>query len=310
MRCWRSRSRTRPPQEMRERVEALIGDDGRGRLALDVPLAVRAAAAARGAGDRAVARLRHLRLVRSGRGRQAGAARARHRRQARAAARRRSRASARPRTGWRGRSRCAAAGTCATSRSRRSTRAYLAALKDANALDFDDLLLKTVELFETSEHGPRVLRAQVQVRHGRRVPGHEPAAVPADPPAGRSAPQPRASSAIPISRSTSGAAPTCATSSTSSSDFPDAKIVRLEQNYRSTQVILDAASAVISQNRNRKDKRLWTDRKGGAKIVYFRGNDELEEADFITPLDQAGPRGGRRRDDGGPLPHQRAVARD
>ena len=65
-------------------------------------------------------------------------------------------------------------------------------------------------------------------------------------------------------------------------DFPEAKIVRLEQNYRSTQVILDAASAVISQNRNRKDKRLWTDRKGGSKIVYFRGNDELEEADFIT----------------------------
>ena len=65
-------------------------------------------------------------------------------------------------------------------------------------------------------------------------------------------------------------------------DFGEAKIVRLEQNYRSTQTILDAATAVISQNRNRKDKRLWTDRKGGAKIVYFRGNDELEEADFIT----------------------------
>jgi DNA helicase-2/ATP-dependent DNA helicase PcrA len=65
-------------------------------------------------------------------------------------------------------------------------------------------------------------------------------------------------------------------------DFADAKIVRLEQNYRSTQVILDAATAVIQQNRNRKDKRLWTDRKGGAKIVYFRGSDELEEADFIV----------------------------
>ena len=65
-------------------------------------------------------------------------------------------------------------------------------------------------------------------------------------------------------------------------DFGEAKIVRLEQNYRSTQTILDAASAVIRQNRNRKDKQLWTDRKGGAKIVYFRGNDELEEADFIT----------------------------
>jgi DNA helicase-2/ATP-dependent DNA helicase PcrA len=65
-------------------------------------------------------------------------------------------------------------------------------------------------------------------------------------------------------------------------DFGDAKIVKLERNYRSTQVILDAASAVISQNRNRKDKHLWTDRKGGARIAYFRGGDELEEADFIT----------------------------
>src|SRR5262249_32290184 len=54
------------------------------------------------------------------------------------------------------------------------------------------------------------------------------------------------------------------------------------RNYRSTQIILDAASAVIRQNRNRKDKHLWTDRKGGDRIVYFRGGDELEEADFIT----------------------------
>src|SRR3981189_3265109 len=43
-----------------------------------------------------------------------------------------------------------------------------------------------------------------------------------------------------------------------------------------------AASAVIRQNRNRKDKYLWPDRWGGDRIVYFRGNDELEEADFIT----------------------------
>ena len=65
-------------------------------------------------------------------------------------------------------------------------------------------------------------------------------------------------------------------------DFGEATIVKLERNYRSTQIILDAASAVISQNRNRKDKHLWTDRKGGDRIVYFRGGDELEEADFIT----------------------------
>src|SRR5262249_5812847 len=71
-------------------------------------------------------------------------------------------------------------------------------------------------------------------------------------------------------------------------DFPEAAIVKLEQNYRSTQVILDAASAVISQNRNRKDKHLWTDKKGGARIVYYRGGDELEEADFITRTARSG----------------------
>ena len=65
-------------------------------------------------------------------------------------------------------------------------------------------------------------------------------------------------------------------------DFPEAKIVKLERNYRSTQIILDAASAVISQNRNRKEKRLWTERTGGDLIKYFRGSDELEEADFVT----------------------------
>jgi DNA helicase-2/ATP-dependent DNA helicase PcrA len=65
-------------------------------------------------------------------------------------------------------------------------------------------------------------------------------------------------------------------------DFPEAVVVRLERNYRSTQVILDAASAVIANNRNRKEKVLWTDQKGGAKITYFRGSDELEEAEFIT----------------------------
>jgi DNA helicase-2/ATP-dependent DNA helicase PcrA len=71
-------------------------------------------------------------------------------------------------------------------------------------------------------------------------------------------------------------------------DFPEVTVVKLERNYRSTQIILDAASAVISQNRNRKDKRLWTDRKGGARIVYFRGSDELEEADFITRTARTG----------------------
>ena len=93
-------------------------------------------------------------------------------------------------------------------------------------------------------------------------------------------------------------------------DFPEARVVRLEQNYRSTQVILDAATAVISQNRNRKDKRLWTDRKGGARIVYYRGGDELEEADFIVRTIKQARSADVDTTDGGALPHQRPVARD
>ena len=66
------------------------------------------------------------------------------------------------------------------------------------------------------------------------------------------------------------------------SDFPEAKVVRLEQNYRSTEVILAAASALIAKNLNRKEKRLWTDQSGGDLIVYARCGDELEEGDFVA----------------------------
>ena len=58
--------------------------------------------------------------------------------------------------------------------------------------------------------------------------------------------------------------------------------MRLERNYRSTQVILDAASAVIRAERNRKEKRLYTDRQGGAKILCYRAGDDLDEAEFIA----------------------------
>src|SRR6185503_2158127 len=65
-------------------------------------------------------------------------------------------------------------------------------------------------------------------------------------------------------------------------DFPEATVVRLEQNYRSTQVILDAASAVIARNRNRKDKRLYTETPGGSKVQVYRAGDDLDEAEFIA----------------------------
>ena len=158
---------------------------------------------------------------------------------------------------------------------------YLVALKDCNALDFDDLLLKTVDLFEGSEptrnyYARKFRFVMVDEYQDTNRPqyllikrlseAYRNLAVVGDP--DQSIYKWRGADLKNILDF--------------EHDFPDAKIVKLEQNYRSTQVILDAASAVISQNRNRKDKRLWTDRKGGSRIVYFRGNDELEEADFIT----------------------------
>ncbi|MGH2796685.1 MAG: ATP-dependent helicase, partial [Thermoleophilaceae bacterium] len=65
-------------------------------------------------------------------------------------------------------------------------------------------------------------------------------------------------------------------------DYPDAKIVKLEQNYRSTQTILDAAHAVVSRNAGRKEKRLWTDRGSGTQITLFDAYNEYEEAEFVA----------------------------
>src|SRR5688500_17187381 len=65
-------------------------------------------------------------------------------------------------------------------------------------------------------------------------------------------------------------------------DNPDAKVVKLEQNYRSTQTILDAAHAVVSRNAGRKEKRLWTDRGGGTQITLFDAYNEYEEAEFVA----------------------------
>jgi DNA helicase-2/ATP-dependent DNA helicase PcrA len=65
-------------------------------------------------------------------------------------------------------------------------------------------------------------------------------------------------------------------------DFPEAKIVRLEQNYRSTQNILEAASAVVANNVRRKGKNLWTSRQGGAKLGYYEAPDGENEALFAA----------------------------
>ncbi|GBE16948.1 ATP-dependent DNA helicase PcrA [bacterium BMS3Abin15] len=76
-------------------------------------------------------------------------------------------------------------------------------------------------------------------------------------------------------------------------DYPEAKVIHLEQNYRSTQVILDAAYGVISKNINRKDKKLWTEKKEGHPITSYEAEDEKDEAEFIANEVKDKTRGGR-----------------
>ncbi len=164
---------------------------------------------------------------------------------------------------------------------------YLNALKAASALDFDDLLLKTVELFENAP--------TVRAKYANQF-----RFVMVDEYQDTNRPQ-----YLLIRRLAEVHRNLCVVGDPDQSiykwrgadlrnildfeqDFPEAVTVKLERNYRSTQVILDAASAVISHNRNRKDKRLWTDQAGGARIVYYRGGDEIEEADFIMRTARTG----------------------
>ena len=65
-------------------------------------------------------------------------------------------------------------------------------------------------------------------------------------------------------------------------DYPEAKVVLLEENYRSTKKILQAANEVIKNNRNRRPKKLWTQNDEGEQIVYYRANDEHDEAVFVA----------------------------
>ena len=158
--------------------------------------------------------------------------------------------------------------------------AYVKALERANALDFDDLLLKTVELFEhdgvrakyqrqfryvmvdeyqdTNRPQYMLIKHLVGNRHNLAVVG--------DP--DQSIYKWRGADLRNILDF--------------EHDFPEAATVRLERNYRSTQNILDAASAVIANNTDRKEKRLWTEQGRGDLVTYFRGEDELEEASFIA----------------------------
>ena len=84
------------------------------------------------------------------------------------------------------------------------------------------------------------------------------------------------------SRSTAGAGANIRNILDFERDYPDATVVKLEQNYRSTQLILDAAHAVVSRNAERTDKKLWTQQAGGRPIQRFEAYNEEEEAEWIA----------------------------
>ncbi len=65
-------------------------------------------------------------------------------------------------------------------------------------------------------------------------------------------------------------------------DYPDAKVIKLEQNYRSTTTILDAANDVIKHNKDRKDKVLWSDKGKGDKITYYRSYNGIDEGQYVA----------------------------
>ena len=186
---------------------------------------------------------------------------------------------------------------------------YLELLRESGAVDFDDLLLKTVELFDRSaatreRYAKRFRFVMIDEYQDTNKPQyllirqlasvHGNLAVVGDPDQSiykwRGA---DLNNILDFER-----------------DYPNARLVRLERNYRSTQVILDAASAVISRNKQRKEKRLWTDRAGGDLITYCHAADEIEEADFVLRSIRAELADDAERDGGGALPDQRTVAGD
>lgn len=158
---------------------------------------------------------------------------------------------------------------------------YEKKLREANALDFDDLLLKTVDLFaqaaevrasynewfrylmvdeyqDTNRIQYRLIRQLTELHQNLCVVGDE----------DQSIYRWRGADIENIL--------------SFEKDFPRARIIRLEQNYRSTQLILDAASAVVSHNQARIGKKLWSDRKTGARVGLYAAYDADDEARFVA----------------------------
>jgi DNA helicase-2/ATP-dependent DNA helicase PcrA len=179
---------------------------------------------------------------------------------------------------------------------------YQARLRTANAFDFDDLIMETVALLQrlpaVAEYYRRRFRHILvdeyqDTNHAQYVLVREL-----------------------VAEAVSGAEPAelCVVGDSDQSiyafrganirniiefekDFPDARTIMLEQNYRSTQLILSAANAVISKNPGRRDKRLWSDQGDGEKVVGYVADNEHDEAAFVAAeIDRLHDQGARYSD--------------
>jgi DNA helicase-2/ATP-dependent DNA helicase PcrA len=184
---------------------------------------------------------------------------------------------------------------------------YQRQLQKANAFDFDDLIGQTVYLFRAFPEVANTYRRRFRhilvdeyqdTNHAQYALIHE-----LTRPASGDAPDPYASNGMMIfepetTPELAGASLTVVGDSDQSiyafrgadirnisefeRDFPGARVVLLEQNYRSTQNILSAANAVIGNNFDRKDKKLWSDKGDGDKIIGFTGYSQHDEAQFVA----------------------------
>ncbi|MGH3567548.1 MAG: DNA helicase PcrA [Pseudonocardia sp.] len=175
---------------------------------------------------------------------------------------------------------------------------YQSRLRTANAFDFDDLIMETVALLQrlpaVAEYYRRRFRHVLvdeyqDTNHAQYVLVRELVA-----PA-----VPDAPSGAPAERASTPPAELCVVGDSDQSiyafrganirnivefeqDFPDARTILLEQNYRSTQTVLSAANAVIVRNPDRREKRLWTDAGDGEKVVGYVADNEHDEAAFVA----------------------------
>jgi DNA helicase-2/ATP-dependent DNA helicase PcrA len=190
----------------------------------------------------------------------------------------------------------AAAGTTAEQVLARAYTRYQQLLREANALDFDDLIMTTVTLLqafpEVAEHYHRRFRHVLvdeyqDTNHAQYVLVRELTGG-----AAATRPDPDAAEPVPPAELTvvgdadqsiyafRGA--TIRNIVEFETDYPDARTLLLEQNYRSTQTILTAANAVIAQNADRRPKNLWTAEGAGAQIVGYVADNEHDEAAFVA----------------------------